>query len=669
MLHQAQAPDSEAGEGQLPDGAQHPKTALVFIHGMGVQDRYQQLADFTEGLTHTLPISEGDDRPDQFKVAERVENIPKGDFIPLRVVPPSSEKEHRAVEVDVYEIFWGPLLNGLTTPLSVLQFAILTIQRGLIRALPWNHKSAPADASLLITQAAGGDETAAVASPRDNPARRARRQHTSARKWAYEVVYFCIVALIAALMLQWALGVLLLGMDQLANPSHRIIQGDFALQSGQHRAPVSDFEPNVKTLRDMPVDFFTYWDDQGRRARVGWWQFPRQAFGYTFDRDNTAQPGLSFETQKVLARLSVRDLLIAVPYLLTLYWFLKNALQALLLLFKIPRSYSASRARTHRRSQRQEAGCSELSYTLGWLGWRITAMLLSYATMVLVESLLPLILLLVILPLVVFQLLYKAVKRGLTEVLGDLEVYITRNENSAKYAGRAAVLERCEKELRKILESPHYDAVYICGHSQGSIIGLDVLRRFYTNYALQFIDYRQLDLKPDDPQAERRQKQKDQMRQYEKLKAFITFGCPLEKTRLFLDRIDYRSSFQEFNPKVDERIFFDQAYDKTESPQEPPHSLHWFNFWIWGDIVGDPLPSYPVAEHHQLLLRGHRNLWPHSDYWKDPVFVRSVLRILTWANPLQLNALDLAQVEGLSGKKKSSTAVSGGESLQPAPKP
>ena len=57
-----------------------PRVALVFIHGIGIQDRYQQLTAFTRGLGET-PTGE-------FEVLPRgAEDAPQGNFVPLNVRP------------------------------------------------------------------------------------------------------------------------------------------------------------------------------------------------------------------------------------------------------------------------------------------------------------------------------------------------------------------------------------------------------------------------------------------------------------------------------------------------------------------------------------------------------------------------------------------------------
>ena len=131
------------GKEASEDGGQAKAVAVVFIHGVGVQDRYQQLTAFSNGLTET-PTP-------HFTVTTRTaangRNLPRGRFVPLRVEGVGLGGEYRAsVAVDVHEVYWAPLLNGLIKPAGVLQWAALVLarakpSRGTRIALPPRRKS------------------------------------------------------------------------------------------------------------------------------------------------------------------------------------------------------------------------------------------------------------------------------------------------------------------------------------------------------------------------------------------------------------------------------------------------------------------------------------------------------------------------------------------------
>src|SRR4051794_21796375 len=85
---------------QTPLPPQKP-IALVLIHGIGIQDRFQQLSDFTDGILKTL---RGQDAA-EFEVTRRDSDPsrPDGRYIPLTVKRKSDGREFL---IDVHEVFW-----------------------------------------------------------------------------------------------------------------------------------------------------------------------------------------------------------------------------------------------------------------------------------------------------------------------------------------------------------------------------------------------------------------------------------------------------------------------------------------------------------------------------------------------------------------------------------
>ena len=586
----------------------HARTVIIFIHGIGVQDRYQQLVSFTNGLRYTPKAGE-------FWVSRRgTDDTPQGQNVPLRIIPRRSisgcAQPKEFVDVDVCEVYWAPLLNGLTGWLAVLRWLGLTLLEFFKKFLKKKH---------YVREAEGRQTPYDIA-----PFPTAK---TSAGKWVWQIGYFSIVSLLAFFLLWSALGTLLLTTDQLSNPKHRII----------------------KTRAFILKDDFAARDLNPRDAAlaVGVWQ---QGLSYVLQRDSTKPPeastkppkastkppevikGLSVDTGQLLKQIQLKDLLYGLGFVASFFWFILSVGSLFQLAYNLVKTTAKrkrfSQSHNGDEAERATTKCGKEQNDLrSAVIQRLCGFALSFvslAVLLIFDNLSKPIIVLVLVPLGIFLLLRQVLNMGLTSILGDVEIYVTRNENNAKYRGREAVLERAQTTIEQVLQNPHYENVYIAGHSLGSVVGLDALRRRYNDYKLNYKD-------------------KAARERYEKIKGFITFGSPLEKTLLFFHRDDYRSEFLEFNKEVDQRLF-----DLTPLDQIAPtdrHCVQWFNFWIASDIVCDELGSYPIMQHHELELPEHYNLWSHSDYWTDPLFVRNILRIITYGNPKDLNKLKLITPE------------------------
>jgi hypothetical protein len=616
---EAPLPASNEESGQPAKERAGRKIALVFIHGIGVQDRYQQLTDFTRGLQET-PVP-------GFTVRAGAPNgTPQGRCVPLTVVPDERSPGSKETHVDVYEVYWAPLLNGLTTSFSVIRWIALTFQRGI----PWSRKFSIAFLQEPI---------------RTNWEKESQRRRTPGLRWFGELAYVLAAAVVALFHLQWALGAFLCATNQLVYPREPIIGAPFLTQPGPPGPRITtDFDPYMTRVSELwpqgDDGLQRFQNDQGRRLKV-YRRFAWRSLGYLYSggvRNPDGSFGVALPATLVMQRITPLDLLLGAVEVLALYWLLRHVLSVVALVYRLFRRFM-SPARQEARRRRAPGGVldEEAKDEQVNLGVRLFFHIRKAGGLAIVfggvSAFSKLILMLVFVPLVVFRLLYLALRSGLTNVIGDVQIYVTRNENSRKYAGREAVLDRTGQLLRPILASPDYQAVYVAGHSLGSVIGLDMLRRLYEEYAFE---YRLSSEAPTPKQQE-----------YERLKAFISFGSPLQKTLLFFHRDDHKSRFGEFNREVDWRVFHADL-DRNATPPARPHCLHWFNFWIWTDVVCDPLGHYPIPGHHELRLPGHVNIWSHSDYWTDPHFVWNLLRIVTWPDSSRLNQLPLALSPPLS---------------------
>ncbi|MEO7453300.1 MAG: hypothetical protein ABIV13_00880 [Fimbriimonadales bacterium] len=96
------------------------KTAIVFVHGMGVQDRFQMVGAFSTGLQLAAKKYEVIEDPDQ---AVRVDDV--GLLVRTR-------NEGPFTRVNVFEAYWGHKFNGLTPWQGTVLFGLLAF----VKALP-----------------------------------------------------------------------------------------------------------------------------------------------------------------------------------------------------------------------------------------------------------------------------------------------------------------------------------------------------------------------------------------------------------------------------------------------------------------------------------------------------------------------------------------------------
>ena len=202
----------------------------------------------------------------------------------------------------------------------------------------------------------------------------------------------------------------------------------------------------------------------------------------------------------------------------------------------------------------------------------------------------------------------------LTESIGDVQVYSERDENSAHYAAREAILDEAEK-LFKVIADRGYEHIVVVGHSLGSVIAFTALDRLVRRVP---------ELLP-------------------RIKAFITIGTALEKVRYFFER----------------RMDTDEAASRRLI--EPARTIAadrvWVNLWYENDLVANPITTFqedgsPLSYKWrdapalpQLLDEARSKpvvnvsfgwpvfpipwlpapVWTHSRYWGD----KTVLELMT----------------------------------------
>ncbi len=229
---------------------------------------------------------------------------------------------------------------------------------------------------------------------------------------------------------------------------------------------------------------------------------------------------------------------------------------------------------------------------------------------------------------VAFQLGYALLIGFMVGFFGDVEIYTTRDENDSRFYGmRDRILDVTVEAMMRAI-SPQlnggrrYDRVIVLAHSLGATIAMDALTRLY-----------QLSLQGAVTKEE-----------FDRIRAFITAGSSLEKTRYFFDvsGATPSASFEHWRNDAYGAIF-------TRSPKvlDRPngHGIVWVNYWYFQDPLCNEIRSYRSYVNPSETEwtdgtggraicwneRGHKHItlthWLlHSDYLNDPWFWQSSKR-------------------------------------------
>lgn len=201
---------------------------------------------------------------------------------------------------------------------------------------------------------------------------------------------------------------------------------------------------------------------------------------------------------------------------------------------------------------------------------------------------------------VAIGVLGRGAARFLSESIGDVQVYVQQDENREHFAVRQRVIAEAEATLALVGERD-YERIVIIGHSLGSVVALDVLRRLVVRNPAMI----------------------------DRLDAFVSLGTAIEKVRYAFERKEIaREVAAEFQGAV-RSVLGDCA---------------WVNLWYWNDPVANPITTFqeqakPVRRRWKkgidvasLLATARKELvvnvsfgfplrpfpiWTHSRYWTD----------------------------------------------------
>jgi len=158
----------------------------------------------------------------------------------------------------------------------------------------------------------------------------------------------------------------------------------------------------------------------------------------------------------------------------------------------------------------------------------------------------------------------------------DVLIYTTRDENISYYDLRERILELVTERIRQTTLATAnggvpYERVIIMAHSLGSTIAMDALIRLQ-----QLLEQEAYD--PDD---------------MNRIRAFITFGTALEKTKFFFDKTNPTpsQSMNQWRNDVYGALFTADA-DELDEPNGDDVGIYWANYWYFVDPVSDRIESY-----------------------------------------------------------------------------
>lgn len=163
---------------------------------------------------------------------------------------------------------------------------------------------------------------------------------------------------------------------------------------------------------------------------------------------------------------------------------------------------------------------------------------------------------------------------------GDVEIYCTRDQNSDFYALREAILTEVTETIGSAISARdngnrRYERVVILAHSLGSTIAMDALIRLYTLKE---------QVKGVDPGVEA---------DFATIRAFVTFGTSLEKTRYFFDVQRPSPSEAALQFENDQYgVLFTDDLGILKLPNAVHQGICWTNLWYEQDPVANEIMSY-----------------------------------------------------------------------------
>ena len=566
--------DPATAEADQPAGSQ--PDAVLFLHGIGQQQRYDTVESLVNGL-----LSHGKQR----SAAESWTKV-EGNFTAPTLILPDSPTPLNAIRltsgsgasqriIDFYEIYWAPLSNGATT------FA---------RVLTWMGRS-----SFIPFYKIGSERYAFSNASKDKTPEELRKLEWSSRqphtKTFFDIGYVVssllliagVCALIAVFLLK---AVRELSLTKIV-PA--ILTGEADLSAVARVIPVSQVLWSIS----VTIAFYCL-------GQIGFLLYSR--YQWCTSRTSIAAADQAERSVKNSAASTKKQIMprpIAAAYEsawrsslgLILFWSL------LLVLF-----------------------CAVLFFDMDFDSTRKWTLLLLIITFPL------------------YKAVTGFVQYWFVNFLGDVQVYTEPDENSSFYKVREEIITRAMDTARGVLQygqsaaqaGEEYAHVYIAGHSLGSVIGYDMLLRLFDEQsALAVAENKSALITPKDfskitafvtfgsPLSKTRF-----FFDTKSIHSQLRFETETRRYKLGEIFSDPHPNFVSGLPT--------KSFIATNYVREV---VHWFNFWYPQDIVGNPLFTTfgrltDFRLHHGISLKNPFHVWLHSDYFDDPEFVVRLDEIL-----------------------------------------
>lgn len=211
----------------------------------------------------------------------------------------------------------------------------------------------------------------------------------------------------------------------------------------------------------------------------------------------------------------------------------------------------------------------------------------------------------------IFNFIAKWPSTILTNYISDIAIYTTTDEKSRHFTTRQKILNGAVAVLEDILQREEYDEVIVCGHSLGSVVAYDALNRINVKLNVN------QELEP----------------YIHKIKAFISFGSPLDKIAFFFR--EHIAEKQYIRRQIVDQLFSFRARQlrsiveghKISAPAEPKlDHIDWINYYSDKDPISDHISLSKVREEDNIHLAntGHIDYW-HNDQFYDDIIHRFLL--------------------------------------------
>jgi hypothetical protein len=180
---------------------------------------------------------------------------------------------------------------------------------------------------------------------------------------------------------------------------------------------------------------------------------------------------------------------------------------------------------------------------------------------------------------------------------GDVQIYTTRDQNSDFYALHDAILDKVVAVLLNVATKhpagTPYDRVHVLAHSLGSSIAMDALLRLYNVQATSGV------LSPTITPGD-----------WQRIRAFVTFGTALEKTKYFFNAWNATPSqqWEQWSGAIYGSVFTAEG-SALNAPSNAGFGVFWHNNWFFSDFVSDQICSYRsflLPDDHLSTLDSHK---------------------------------------------------------------